>query len=167
MKRCWRQCIEVCSADQSAQSAEKIFRLHFSLLKMGSRGTFALCTASSRCTRIAGPRAAMSFCLEFVTPCKAWGNNSILSDTHVTESYSPSCTQCLQTNSACGWCIYNNVCSGTPVRCSDETNWYQVSQLHALRCVLHFHTRTEVCSTCNCCDMNTCIVSLHTAEPWE
>ena len=38
-------------------------RHHFSLLRMGSRGTFALCTASSRCTRIAGPRAAMSFFL--------------------------------------------------------------------------------------------------------
>ena len=60
MKRCRRQCIEVRSADQSARSAEKIFRLHFSLLRMGSRGTFALCTASSRCTRIAGARAAMS-----------------------------------------------------------------------------------------------------------
>ena len=60
MKRCRRQCIEVRSADQSARSAEKFFRLHFSLLRMGSRGTFALCTASSRCTRIAGPRAAMS-----------------------------------------------------------------------------------------------------------
>ena len=65
MKRCQRQCIEARSADQSARSAEKIFRLHFSLLKMGSRGTFALCTASSRCTRIAGPRAAMSFCLAY------------------------------------------------------------------------------------------------------
>ena len=57
--------IEVCSADQSAQSTEKNFRLHFSLLRMGSRGTFALCTASSRCTRIAGPRAAMSFFLAY------------------------------------------------------------------------------------------------------
>ena len=62
-KRCRGQCIEARSADQSARSAEKIFRLHFSLLRMGSRGTFALCTASSRCTRIAGPRAAMSFFL--------------------------------------------------------------------------------------------------------
>ena len=42
MKRCRRQCIEARSADQSARSAEKFFRLHFSLLKMGSRGTFAL-----------------------------------------------------------------------------------------------------------------------------
>ena len=65
MKRCRRQCIEARSADQSARSPEKIFRLHFSLLKMGSRGTFALCTASSRCTRIAGPRAAMSICLAY------------------------------------------------------------------------------------------------------
>ena len=63
IKRCRRQCIEVCSDDQSARSAEKIFRLHFSLLRMGSHGTFALCIASSRCTRIAGPRAAMSFFL--------------------------------------------------------------------------------------------------------
>ena len=65
MKRCRRQCIEARSADQSARSAEKNFRLHFSLLRMGSRGTFALCTASSRCTRIAGPRAAMSFFLAY------------------------------------------------------------------------------------------------------
>ena len=64
-KRCRRQCIEARSADQSARSTEKFFRLHFLLLRMGagSRGTFALCTASSRCTRIAGPRAAMSFFL--------------------------------------------------------------------------------------------------------
>ena len=54
---------EARSADQSARSAGKNFRLHFSLLRMGSRGTFALCTASSRCARIAGPRAAMSFFL--------------------------------------------------------------------------------------------------------
>ena len=61
IKRCRRQCIEACSVDQSARSAEIFFRLHFSLLRMGSRGTFTLCTASSKCTRIAGPRAAMSF----------------------------------------------------------------------------------------------------------
>ena len=59
MKRCRRQCIEARSAYQSARSAEKFFRLHFSLLRMGSRGTFALCTAR----RIAGHRAAMSFFL--------------------------------------------------------------------------------------------------------
>ena len=63
IKRCRRQCIEVRSADQSARSVEIFFRLHISLPRMGSRGTFALCTASSRCTRIAGPRAAMSFFL--------------------------------------------------------------------------------------------------------
>ena len=62
MKRCRRQCIEARSADQSARSAEKFFHLHFSLLRMGCRGTFALCTASSR---IAGPRAAMSFFLAY------------------------------------------------------------------------------------------------------
>ena len=43
IKRCRRQCIEVCSADQSARSVDKFFRLHFSLLRMGSHGTFALC----------------------------------------------------------------------------------------------------------------------------
>ena len=42
IKRCRRQCIEVCNVDQSTRSAEKKFRLHFSLLRMGSRGTFAL-----------------------------------------------------------------------------------------------------------------------------
>ena len=42
IKRCQRQCIEARSADQSARSAEKIFRLQFSLLRMGSRGTFSL-----------------------------------------------------------------------------------------------------------------------------
>ena len=37
-------------ADQSAQSAGNFFRLHFSVIMMGSRGTFLLCTASSRCS---------------------------------------------------------------------------------------------------------------------
>ena len=33
---------------------------HFSVIRIGSRGTFVvLCTASSRCKRIAGPAAAM------------------------------------------------------------------------------------------------------------
>ena len=59
LRRCRRQCIEARSADQSARSAEKFFRLHFSAIRMGSRGTFVLCTVSSRCTRIAGPGAAM------------------------------------------------------------------------------------------------------------
>ena len=40
------ECIEVRSADQSAQSAEIFFRLHFSVIRMGSCGTFVLCTAS-------------------------------------------------------------------------------------------------------------------------
>ena len=41
---CRRQC----------QRRVKIF-LHFSVIRMGSRGTWVLCTASSRCTRITGP----------------------------------------------------------------------------------------------------------------
>ena len=40
--RCRRQCIEARSADQSARSAGKIFRLHFSAIRMGCRGTFVL-----------------------------------------------------------------------------------------------------------------------------
>ena len=78
MKRCRRQCIEARSADQSARSAEKFFRLHFSLLRMGSRGTFALCTASSRCTRIAGPRAAMScFLAYFAHECNTYVHGGV------------------------------------------------------------------------------------------
>ena len=50
--RCRRQCIEARSGDQSARSAETFFRLHFSVIRMGSRGTFVLCTARSRCMRI-------------------------------------------------------------------------------------------------------------------
>ena len=50
--RCRRQCIEARSADQSARSTENFFRLHFSVIRMGSRGTFVLCTARSRCMRI-------------------------------------------------------------------------------------------------------------------
>ena len=38
-----------------------------------------------------------------------------------------SCSQCLQTDNACGWCIYNKVCSGTPAPCASGTNWFQVS----------------------------------------
>jgi len=40
--RCQRQCIEVCSANQSAQSAEKNFHLHLSAIRVGSHGTFLL-----------------------------------------------------------------------------------------------------------------------------
>jgi len=36
--------MEARSGDQSARSAEKIFRLHFSVIRMGSRGAFVLCT---------------------------------------------------------------------------------------------------------------------------
>ena len=77
MKRCRRQCIEARSADQSALSAEKFFRLHFSLLRMGSRGTFALCTASSRCTRIAGPKAATSFLAYFAHECNTYVHGAV------------------------------------------------------------------------------------------
>ena len=62
---CRRQCTKEWSADLSVRSAENVFRLYF--IRMGSRGTFVLCTASSRCKRIAGPEAAMcfSFLLKF------------------------------------------------------------------------------------------------------
>ena len=53
---CRRQCLEACSADQSVQRAEKIFAIIFFSYQDGSRGTFVVCTAS---TRIAGPGAAM------------------------------------------------------------------------------------------------------------
>jgi len=43
-----RQWIEVHSADQSAQSAEKFFHLHFSVVWIGSHSTFALFTALPR-----------------------------------------------------------------------------------------------------------------------
>ena len=43
---------EAHSADQSAQSLEKFIRLHFPVVRMGCRGTFVVCTASSRCARI-------------------------------------------------------------------------------------------------------------------
>ena len=70
MQGCYRrQCREVCSDDHSAQSAEKFFRLYFSVIRMGSRGTFVVCTASSRCKRIAGPGAAMGF--RFLLKCRS------------------------------------------------------------------------------------------------
>ena len=53
--------IEVRSDYQSVRSAEKKFSPLFSVIRMGSRGTFMLCIASSRCKRIAGPGAAMCF----------------------------------------------------------------------------------------------------------
>ena len=40
--RCRRQCTEAHKVDQSARSAEMFFRLHFSAIRMGSRGTFVL-----------------------------------------------------------------------------------------------------------------------------
>ena len=50
IERCRRRRIEVRSGDQSARSAEKFFAFIFSVVRMGSRCTFVLCTASSRCT---------------------------------------------------------------------------------------------------------------------
>ena len=44
-----KQCIEMCSADQSAQSTENFL---FAFIRMGSSGTFVFCTARSRCMRI-------------------------------------------------------------------------------------------------------------------
>ena len=62
--RCRRQCIEVCSVDQSAQSVVNFFTFIFQLSGWALvHGTFVLCTASSRCMRIAGPGAAMRFFL--------------------------------------------------------------------------------------------------------
>ena len=43
--QCRRQCIKVRSADQSVRSVEKFFHLHFSVVWIGSRSTFVLCTA--------------------------------------------------------------------------------------------------------------------------
>ena len=48
-----------------------------------------------------------------------------------------SCSQCLQTDNACGWCIYNKVCSGTPALCTSETNWFQVSNIRVRNYVSH------------------------------
>ena len=58
---------EVQSGDKPARSVEKNFHLHFSVIRIGSRGTFMLCTASSRCKRIAGPAAAMCFLHKFLS----------------------------------------------------------------------------------------------------
>ena len=35
-----------------------------------------------------------------------------------------SCSQCLQTNNACGWCVYNKVCSATADSCLDGTDGF-------------------------------------------
>ena len=50
-----------------------------------------------------------------------------------------SCSQCLQTDNVCGWCIYNKVCSGIPAPCTNETNWFQVSLWHGILC-MNVHT---------------------------
>ena len=65
-----------------------------------------------------------------------------------------SCSQCLQTDNACGWCIYNKVCSGTPAPCTNETNWFQVSCLCIHTCcscmavkTILFHTQLNGANT--------------------
>ena len=55
------------SPREAWKSVEKCFHLHFSVIRIGSRGTFVLCTASSRCKRIAGPAAAMCFFLALIS----------------------------------------------------------------------------------------------------
>ena len=68
--RCWRQCIEVCSADQSTHSAEIVFAFIFQLSGWALVAPSCFCTASSRCTRIAGPGAAMCFFLAQISLTK-------------------------------------------------------------------------------------------------
>ena len=41
---------------------------------------------------------------------------------NISNSY--SCSQCLQTNNACGWCIYSKVCSGTATPCNSGTDTF-------------------------------------------
>ena len=38
-----------------------------------------------------------------------------------------SCSECLQTENICGWCIYNKLCNGTPTLCQNETGFLQVT----------------------------------------
>ncbi len=42
-----------------------------------------------------------------------------------------SCTECVGTDDACGWCIYNKLCRGTADDCTDssETYWLRVSEM--------------------------------------
>ena len=61
--RCLRQCIGRVAPISPREAGKKKICLHFSVIRIGSRGTFVLCTGSSRCTRIAGPGAAMCFVL--------------------------------------------------------------------------------------------------------
>ena len=53
----------MCSADQSAQSVEKNFRLHFSAIRMGSRGTFVLLHCKFQMYEDCRSPAAMCFFL--------------------------------------------------------------------------------------------------------
>ena len=50
--------VTVGSGDPSARSAEKIFHLHFSVVWIGSRSTFVLCTALPRPYLAMGQRGA-------------------------------------------------------------------------------------------------------------
>jgi len=58
----WRRhcvCVEVRSGDPSTQSAEKFFHLHFSVVWIGSRSVFVLCTALLTAEYAEGDRAQL------------------------------------------------------------------------------------------------------------
>ena len=55
-----------------------------------------------------------------------------------------SCSECLQTDNACGWCVYDKVCSGTSAPCVNGTdNFLQVCDLLLVK---GMHLCTEVCA---------------------
>ena len=99
-------CTEVCSADHSARSAEKFIRLHFSVIRVGSRGTFVLCTASSRCERIAGPGAAM--CFRFSLKFRSC---NVIATRKYTRSWSRSQAVRFQPAPPCGKLCTRNNCT--------------------------------------------------------
>lgn len=37
-----------------------------------------------------------------------------------------SCSDCLQTNNVCGWCVYSKVCSGMAAVCVEDEHFLQV-----------------------------------------
>ncbi len=62
-----------------------------------------------------------------------------------------SCTECVSTDDACGWCNYNKLCSGTADGCTDsnETYWLRVSETGFLEHYIAFPERV-LCTHTQC-----------------
>ena len=41
----------------------------------------------------------------------------------------PSCRACVEASIACGWCVYNRICTGNASICRHEEDWRSIQEV--------------------------------------